>query len=360
MGKVSDAVAWIRAIAADNSHGYDQSSRWGPDYDCSSLVISAYEAAGVPVKTNGATYTGNMKNAFLNTGFIDVTSKITLSSGAGLVAGDVLLHERNHTEMFIGDGKICGAHINENGGITGGLTGDQTGNEISEISYYNYPWEYVLRFPETMTITKADVISANRFLTLNEMKINAAYIWGYLAPRGWSINAVAGMLGNMQTESTINPGIWQSLQSGNYSGGYGLCQWTPATKFTDWCTANGYNIGDIDAALDRIEWELVNNEQYYPTTAYPLTFAEFKVSTDTPYNLAMAFLVNYERPANQNQPKRGTQANYWYEFLQTVDISGGATGPSYPGGTVTPGNNDPIKRKRMSLLLLLAATQRRV
>lgn len=362
MGKVENAIAWIRAIAADNSHGYDQAHRWGPDYDCSSLVISAYEQAGVPVKSNGATYTGNMKRVFLNTGFIDVTSQINLATGAGLIAGDVLLHEQNHTEMALGNGRIVGAHINEHGGITGGAVGDQTNNEISERSYYNYPWQCVLRFPETMTITKADVISANRFLTMNEMKINAAYIWGYLSMRGWSMNAVAGMLGNMQTESTINPGIWQSLKYGNYSGGYGLCQWTPATNFTDWCAARGYDIGDIDAALSRIEWELANNQQYYATPEYPMTFAQFKVSTADPHTLAMTFLNNYERPANRNQPQRGTQAETWFAFLKTVDLgeNGEVPGPSYPGGTYIPVGNDPIKRKRMSLLLLLAATNRRI
>ena len=43
-------------------HGYDQDDRWGlyGDYDCSSAVITAWESAGVPVKTHGATYTGNM------------------------------------------------------------------------------------------------------------------------------------------------------------------------------------------------------------------------------------------------------------------------------------------------------------
>lgn len=361
MGKVSSAISWIRGVAADNSHGYDQTNRWGPDYDCSSLVITAYEAGGVPVKTNGATYTGNMKRVFLATGFIDVTSQITLSTGAGLIPGDVLLHEGNHTEMYIGDGMICGAHINEHGGITGGAVGDQTSNEISERTYYNYPWQVVLRFPESVSISKSDVISNNRYLSLNEMKINAAYIWAYLSKRGWSMNAVAGMLGNMQTESTINPGIWQSLKEGNYSGGYGLVQWTPATKFTEWCAANGYSIGDIDAALIRLDYELTNGLQYIPTDAYPLTFSQFKTSTDSPYNLGMAFLLNYERPADQNQPKRGTQAEYWFEFLQTVELGeGDEPGGTYPGGTIVPGGNDPIKRKRMSLLLLLAATKRSI
>ena len=67
------ATARMEAWAADNSHGYDQANRWGPDYDCSSAVISAWELAGVPVKTNGAAYTGNMRGVFLRCGFEDVT-----------------------------------------------------------------------------------------------------------------------------------------------------------------------------------------------------------------------------------------------------------------------------------------------
>ena len=39
------AVAFMEAMAADDTHGYDQASRWGPDYDCSSLVISAWKKA---------------------------------------------------------------------------------------------------------------------------------------------------------------------------------------------------------------------------------------------------------------------------------------------------------------------------
>ena len=64
-------------------HGYSQPGRYGTgtesividgvtysfaggDRDCSSAVISAYEAAGVDC--GGATYTGNMKNCMCSTG----------------------------------------------------------------------------------------------------------------------------------------------------------------------------------------------------------------------------------------------------------------------------------------------------
>ncbi len=148
MGKIETATQWMINLANDDTHGYDQEHRWGPDYDCSSAVISAWEYAGVPVKSNGAEATGTMYRSFLNCGFSDVTSQITLSSGKGLEYGDVLLRtgKSGHTAMFIGSGQIVHASQNENKDITGGKTGDQTGKEICTRSYYNSPWTYVLRY----------------------------------------------------------------------------------------------------------------------------------------------------------------------------------------------------------------------
>lgn len=42
-------------------------------------------------------------------------------------------------------------------------------------------------------------------LTMEQMKVNANYIWKVLKLQGWTKNAVAGILGNMQSESSINP-----------------------------------------------------------------------------------------------------------------------------------------------------------
>lgn len=46
-------------------------------------------------------------------------------------------------------------------------------------------------------------------LTKSQMKVNAQYILDYLKKKGLTKNAVCGMLGNMETESFINPGLWQ-------------------------------------------------------------------------------------------------------------------------------------------------------
>ena len=145
--KIELATRFAEQMASDNSHGYSQANRWGnPDFDCSSLVIMAWEKAGVPVKSRGATYTGNMRPVFLACGFKDVTASINLNTGAGLKRGDVLLNEVNHVVMYVGSGKIVHARSSEGNS----LPGDQSGNEIRVQSYWNYPWDCVLRYPETI------------------------------------------------------------------------------------------------------------------------------------------------------------------------------------------------------------------
>ena len=139
------AVLWALGIAADESHGYDQDNRWGPDYDCSSLVIQAFEQAGIHTAVNGASYTGDMKAAFIKSGFMDVTSLVNLANAGNMLRGDVLLRESGHAAIYTGNGRLVNAQWNELGKKTGGVTGDQTGKEICERSYYNSPWSCVLR-----------------------------------------------------------------------------------------------------------------------------------------------------------------------------------------------------------------------
>lgn len=150
MSKIEKAVQQMEAWANDNSHGYDQIYRWGEkgDFDCSAAVIQACENAGIPVKSNGATYTGNMLSVFKKCGFKDVTSSVNLSTGSGLKRGDVLLNTSHHTAMYCGNGKEVEASINEKGTATGGKPGDQTGKEFLIRSYRNYPWTNVLRYSD--------------------------------------------------------------------------------------------------------------------------------------------------------------------------------------------------------------------
>ena len=157
------AVQWAIQTAADNSHGYSQADRWGPDYDCSSFVIEAYENAGLKLRQAGASYTGNMRSAFLKCGFVDVTLSCGLSSGYGIQPGDVLLNYSAHTCIAVGNGKVANCRTDEGNP----QHGDQSGNEIRVQSYWNYPWNCILRYKINSTSTSSDTATVTLPVTEN-------------------------------------------------------------------------------------------------------------------------------------------------------------------------------------------------
>lgn len=187
-----------------------------------------------------------------------------------------------------------------------------------------------------------------------EMQANATYIRNYLSNKGWSLNSICAILGNMQAESSINPGRWQADNVGVTALGYGLVQWTPSTNYTEWATSNGFDdYSEMDTNLARIVYEVENNLQWIKTDVYPITFDQFatgKISfVELPlYYLTEAFLINYERPADQSnsvKEYRTSLANYWFNYLN------GST-PNIP---VTP---TKTKRKHYNFLLFNARKRR--
>lgn len=200
-----------------------------------------------------------------------------------------------------------------------------------------------------------DYYSSNA-LTYAQMQVNATYIYKYLSAKGWTINAIAGILGNMEHESTINPGRWESNDVGN-GPGYSLVQWTPYTNYTNWCSSMGYSDpSEMDNALRRIIYELENHLQYYSTSGYPESFSEFTKSNNSPYYLACCFAWNYERSwvvlygseseKEALRQKRGSSANYWYEYLS------GETPPIDPDEPVNPDTPGIIfKRSKYKFIL---------
>lgn len=235
MSTTEKAILQMEAWAADNSHGYDQANRWGPDYDCSSAVISAWELAGVPVKTNGATYTGNMRGVFLRCGFEDVTAGIDLATGAGLQRGDVLLNIQHHTAMYCGKGMEVEASINEAGGVTGGMTGDQTGREFLVRPYRNYPWNCVLRYTGGGAVSTPEKVKPTYYYAVKlpllkpGMEDNAVTtVQQLLAARGYYTGDFDGIFGELtkravmayqadaglETDGEVGGKTWKTLLRG--------------------------------------------------------------------------------------------------------------------------------------------------
>lgn len=159
--------------------------------------------------------------------------------------------------------------------------------------------------------------NSSNALTLDQMKLNAHYIYDYFRNQAYTKNAICAMLGNMQTESTINPGRWQSDRvGGDPSGhGYGLVQWTPYTKYTTW-VGTSKDPSTMNNNLDRIVFEVNKGIQWISTSTYNFSFYDFTRSLETPEYLAMAFLACYERPADPDQPGRATQARFWWNYLE--------------------------------------------
>jgi hypothetical protein len=99
---------------------------------------------------------------------------------------------------------------------------------------------------------------------------NKKIIWDYFARKGMSFYAIAGLMGNLQAESNLNPknlqGVYekklgmtdenytQQVDNGTYtnfvhdSAGYGLAQWTWWSRkqgLYDMAKQNKCSIGDL-------------------------------------------------------------------------------------------------------------------
>ena len=102
-----------------------------------------------------------------------------------------------------------------------------------------------------------------------------------------SLYVIAAVCGNFWRESTVNPGIWESLTVG--APGYGLGQWTDLpqygltrrTQLFNWLTANSYTqdsgVGQLEYLVYEDYW--TPNQQWH-TSAYP-TMSDFFASTST-------------------------------------------------------------------------------
>lgn len=165
-------------------------------------------------------------------------------------------------------------------------------------------------------------VSKNDYLSQSEMKNNAKIFYQIMNSYGFTLQAISAMLGNIQAESGINPGIWESLSP--YTGGYGLVQWTPYTKYSEWAGAGWENNGNKQC--ERINFEFENGLQWSTDYEYAVDMSstQFKTSTESVSSLAIAFLWNYENPYVEDataklekERQRSQNANEWYVFLQS-------------------------------------------
>lgn len=166
---------------------------------------------------------------------------------------------------------------------------------------------------------------ANPNMTQAEQENNALIIATYFRGIGWTDNAIAAMLGNMQVESFLNPAQFEMGYNFSASHGFGLVQWTPRTKYSDWAGADWET--NYDEQLTRIKYELDNGLQW--TYNVNMSFAAFSTSTLSTDYLTEVFCRNYENPLDWSASitQRQTNSENWFTFL---------------GNTPTPGGKPPI------------------
>lgn len=178
-----------------------------------------------------------------------------------------------------------------------------------------------------------------------EARGNAEQIFFILTGRGWGLGAIAGVLGNLQFESEMNPWRWESdiiLNSWDpaidYSttNGYGLFQFTPPGKYQHSSYARAYPgfrpnyQNSAGGQYDGYAQVLYVDEHadYIATPQYNIPYASFKQFTLNPRYCADVWLANYER--GTANPLREDYADYWYNYLQNVT----PIAPDYPPGYI--------------------------
>ena len=142
-GKGNRFVNHMLGLVNDDRHGYSQARRWGPDYDCSSSIITSLRAAGF--NTGSASTTHNMSSELTKHGWMRLPYKNPKK-------GDILLNDATHTEMSLGNGKTAGFHSSHGH--------PETGDQAHEAYVGRDPghWAAILRYKHGFGNSLADAI----------------------------------------------------------------------------------------------------------------------------------------------------------------------------------------------------------
>ena len=174
---------------------------------------------------------------------------------------------------------------------------------------------------------------------------DAQKAFNYFVSQGLAPFMSAGIVGNMQAESGVQPERLQSTPSGlqtpaesltdyqlNHTGngsvGWGIVQWTPPGKMINPTKAAGKNPNDISVQLDFLWAQLTTGSEKGAGDA-------LKATTDVD-SAAVSFLTKYERPLHP-QDSQGVRITFAEQILK--QYGGGApTGNQTTDSTPTAGS----------------------
>lgn len=130
---LESSLEWMENIASDDTHGYSMSSRYGPNFDCSSFISFALIFGGFNVRYNSVTW--DLKDQLLRDGW-----KV-LPKGSALHRGVILLSERGgsasgHVAMMVNDTEMVHA------------SGTNKGILVEKFYTPSFGWDYYLYHPD--------------------------------------------------------------------------------------------------------------------------------------------------------------------------------------------------------------------
>lgn len=161
---------------------------------------------------------------------------------------------------------------------------------------------------------------------------NAEQIWNYLTSKGLGSNVVAGIMGNIQAESSFNPSIIEGGSNGDApipNTGFGLCQWTSPDRqqgLVEFANKSGKSVTDLTVQL---EYMLIELNRDNPGLIK-------KMANMTPYDAALAFHKEFERSADT--PAMAARRGEFAEAIFKTQGKGIKTGTSYSGGGASGSN----------------------
>ena len=302
--------------------------------DCSALVSVCCAYAGVPTKylyrSNNSLTTSTMRKSLMQSGlFEELTDKDYLTSDKYLKRGDILLYEGHHVAVNLDDGidvksqsqlKSIDEIAEE---VLAGKWGN--GNETRRTRLTEAGYNYAL-----VRARVNEIYQARQEVQKTTDTSNAKIIWDYLMNKINNPYGVAGLIGNLQAESGLNPRNLQNscekksgytdqtytlnVDNGTYTNfvndkyGYGIAQWTSAGRKQGLLNSRkNRSIGDLSVQLEWLYTEL--------STSYKNVLNGLK-NAKSVREASDIVLTKFERPKDQSEAvkiKRASYGQYFYD-----------------------------------------------
>lgn len=176
---------------------------------------------------------------------------------------------------------------------------------------------------------------------------NSEKIWNYFKSKGLNDYGVAGLLGNLDCESGLNPKNMQNsyerssgynddtyttaVDNGTYANfvndsiGYGICQWTwwqRKKNLYDYAKSKNKSVGSLEVQLEFLYKELSENYKSVLTTLK--TAKSVKEASN-------AVLLKFECPADQSVSMQNKRASYGQKYYDKYATSDNKEGESIMG-----------------------------